>query len=249
MTVTTEKPKKRASKKTNGSVSETRIIEINKPSFNVSRVVVRQKEGEPGLITHRLDSEKLRAYTPDGQPKKNKKDAIRDPEQEILSCFHVINPELPDYAAGKYGYPSVGFKKSSVIAMGRFLKSIPQTEAWGLYHVMGQLVRIDFEAINSREDVTRDSGMTRAPRLTYRPEFMEWSAELYVRYMNELISIEQIADILDLAGSTVGVGDWRVDKKGSHGQFEVDHVDPVVEQHEVELFKATDGNVMDAGIE
>jgi hypothetical protein len=65
----------------------------------------------------------------------------------------------------------------------------------------------------------RTSGMARTPDVRFRPEFTTWSARFVVQY-SELMSNETVIDLVDRAGS-VGVGEWRPEKNGSFGTFEV----------------------------
>lgn len=53
-----------------------------------------------------------------------------------------------------------------------------------------------------------------------RPYFANWSAIVHVSFLPTVINREQVIDIFRVAGSQVGVGDWR--KK--HGRFTVEEV-------------------------
>lgn len=53
-----------------------------------------------------------------------------------------------------------------------------------------------------------------------RPYFASWSAVAHVSFLATVINREQVVDIFRVAGSQVGLGDWR--KK--HGRFTVEEV-------------------------
>lgn len=57
-----------------------------------------------------------------------------------------------------------------------------------------------------------------------RPIIHEWSVELKVILQTHVISLEQAINVLRLAGRGVGVGDWRPEKCGVYGRFEVKSV-------------------------
>jgi len=57
--------------------------------------------------------------------------------------------------------------------------------------------------------------------IRHRGEFKEWSADLEVQYNEDWISAEQIANLISLAGFSVGVGEWRPEKNGQYGTFEI----------------------------
>lgn len=70
-----------------------------------------------------------------------------------------------------------------------------------------------------REDIVR---LTRGtPDVRYRAEFKEWKAVLKVRYNEGAISHEQLINLFNLAGFCSGIGDWRPEKSGMNGMFEV----------------------------
>ena len=57
--------------------------------------------------------------------------------------------------------------------------------------------------------------------IRYRAEFKKWKATLTIRYNAHVISTEQIINLYHVAGFSIGIGDWRPQKEGSHGMFHV----------------------------
>lgn len=70
-----------------------------------------------------------------------------------------------------------------------------------------------------REDVVR-VGM--GTDLRYRPEFPEWSTVLRVVYVTSALERASVLSLIDAAGMGVGVGEWRPERKGDFGTFQID---------------------------
>ena len=69
-----------------------------------------------------------------------------------------------------------------------------------------------------REDMVR-VGMGTAD-IRYRAEYREWSALLRIEFIPSVINLGSVAALVD-AGGTNGVGEWRPEKNGSFGTYEV----------------------------
>jgi hypothetical protein len=70
-----------------------------------------------------------------------------------------------------------------------------------------------------RQDTVR-IGMGTAD-IRFRPEFPAWSAVLKVRLNRRSMTLEQLVHLINQAGFSVGVGEWRPEKDGSYGMFHV----------------------------
>jgi hypothetical protein len=83
----------------------------------------------------------------------------------------------------------------------------------------GQLmVRIEGEPV-MREDVVR---VGQGTDLRYRPQFTDWSAVLQVTFVRSALTRESVVSLVDAGGMGVGVGEWRPEKRGDFGTYEVD---------------------------
>lgn len=144
------------------------------------------------------------------KPKKEKK----DPNQDFKDSLYVMED-------GKYGFPSVGFKAAAVAAC-RFVEGLPMTEARGAFHVLNELSVIESkDGPRSREDMVR-VGMGVAD-IRYRGEFVQWTARIEIEYNPKVIGPEQIANLMNLAGFHVGIGEMRPGKSGmGYGRFHVE---------------------------
>jgi len=61
---------------------------------------------------------------------------------------------------------------------------------------------------------------TKGRIMRYRPMFKKWALEFHIEAEDE-IAKEVIREALDIAGKYVGIGDWRPEKKGKFGKFQV----------------------------
>lgn len=70
--------------------------------------------------------------------------------------------------------------------------------------------------INTMRAVVQRSGVLRS-----RPEVPKWSCKVAFDINDDFVSPEQVLGIFDLAGKIAGVGDYRVERKGPYGRFDV----------------------------
>lgn len=184
-------------------------IGITLPAMNL-QVIKLTVIGDSPLICHAW-SHKAKQQMLDKQMKKaTEKKAAKDPEQDYKDSLYP-------YPGGGFGFPAVGFK-SAVVSACRFAEGVKMTELRGALHIVGDMVKIQGDP-RPREDMVR-VGMGTAD-IRYRGEFPEWRAQLTIQFNASMISTEQIANLLNIAGFGVGVGEWRPERNGSFGRFHV----------------------------
>lgn len=166
--------------------------------------------GDSPLIMHKW-SEKAKKQMLDKQMKlaKTGREA-KDPERDFQESIYTDRD-------GDYAFPSVAFKNAAVSAC-RFTDGTKMTVARGAFHVENEFVKISGTP-TPREDMVR-VGMGTAD-IRYRAEFIGWTATVFVTYNKHAMSMEQIINLLNLAGFGVGVGEWRPEKNGQYGRFHV----------------------------
>lgn len=171
--------------------------------------------GDSPLVVHKWSEKAKRQMflkqTTGVAPKKEKK----VPEDDFKASMYTL-------PSGKYAFPGVAFKAAAVGAC-RYVQGLPMTEARGAFHVLGELVEIQHKTPPiMREDMVRiDGGKTADIR--YRGEFADWSVRLEVEFNPQVIGAEQIANLMNLAGFHVGVGEMRPGKCGmGFGRFHVE---------------------------
>ncbi len=116
-----------------------------------------------------------------------------------------------------------GYSKVQVI-------KIPQTETNPPMEVpFGNtgLVRIYGEPRLRCDMVRIDNGSTADIR--FRAEYKEWSANLQIRFNENVISAQQVFNLASLAGQSEGIGEWRPSApkvmSGNYGRWRVVGVD------------------------
>jgi len=184
------------------------------PALETAKVVITIR-GLTSLIVHRF-SDKSRKQMEDAQQGAPRhKRAPKNPRQEFENSLYVIS-------RGKYGFPASGFKKAMVSAC-RYAEGITMSKAYGAFHVIGDLLPIEGAKPIMRTDVVRVGKFgSRTADMRYRGEFTKWQIKLTILYNKRIITTPtQLAHLANIAGFSVGVGEWRPEKGGQFGMFEV----------------------------
>lgn len=127
-----------------------------------------------------------------------------------------------DYEASRYlldnkdAFPALGITKSMQTAAWRFTDS----SAKGLFTVKGELLHLKGTPKVFEKNV-RNAGPGRVADLRYRAMYDNWSIEVEIEYLANFITLDQIVNLLRLAGRAVGIGNWRPEKGGPYGTFDV----------------------------
>lgn len=196
--------------------------EVELPRLNLLTMKVTLI-GDSPLIVHRW-SEKAKKEMRDKQMKKAKpaKEA-KNPDQDFKEAMYRL-------ADGGHGFPVVGFKAAAVTACTS-IGGVTKVAARQAFRVKGELTsdgemaRIEGAEPKMREDMVRIAQGT--ADLRYRPEYFPWHTELTIVYNANMMSHEQILNMLNTAGFGVGVGEWRPEKDGQAGLFHVADEDEV----------------------
>jgi hypothetical protein len=187
------------------------VIEIKPPNLQVLELGIY---GTSPLICHAW-SEKAKKQMLDKQMKKAVvgKEA-KDPEQDFKDSLYPLPKK---HNGSEYGFPAVAFKAAAVRAASNL--DITMVQARQMFHVLadqGDLVEIHGTP-TMREDMVRLNGKTADIR--YRGEFKTWKAFIKIRYNADVISDEQVVNLFNLAGFSVGIGEWRPERNGIFGCF------------------------------
>lgn len=200
------------------------VIHINRIPRTTMIVPIK---GVTPLIVHKF-SEKAKRQILESQQGKKKLKEVRDPQAEYERCLYRM-----DLGDGKdhYGFPAVGFKACTVSG-ARFLndKRASMTAIRQFVFVHGIITPADPQGLveikggepRLREDAVRLGGQSRSADVRYRAEFTEWSAELEVAFVPTSIDKESVLSLIDAGGQYVGVGEWRPERRGDFGRFEID---------------------------
>jgi hypothetical protein len=184
--------------------------------------------GTAPLIVHKF-SEKAKQQMLDAQQGVKKPKERRDPNSDYLAAFYRCkgSSDKPDEAGFRPGFPVIAFKAATVSAARFYGKEVTMTGLRQTMFFTGELSDIDNQQLveiigdpHMREDVVR-VGMG-GTDLRYRPEFTEWRTTLTVTFVKSALTEESVLSLIDAGGMGVGVGEWRPEKSGDFGTFQVD---------------------------
>lgn len=165
--------------------------------------------GTAPLIMHKWSEKAKAAMRAKQQKSEVKTREARDPEQECRDAL-IVNDD---------GQPSLlAIAVKSAVVTAATSTSMTKVAIRQAFRIHGQFIPIDGDW-TMVEDMTRTS--TGVADLRYRPYFYEWTAVIPVIYNRFAISAEQLQGLFALAGFGVGVGDWRPEKNGDKGTWEV----------------------------
>jgi hypothetical protein len=176
--------------------------------------------GTTPLVTHRF-SEKAKRQMLDAMQGRKSPKMAKDPEAEFQAARYR-------FADGGDGMPIIAFKAATV-GGARFYHGVTMTQLKQFMFFRGEvgldgqsLARIEYtgEQPKMREDVVRvNRGGT---DLRYRPEYTEWKTTLSVTYVTAALTRNSVISLIDAGGMGVGVGEWRPEKSGDLGTYQVD---------------------------
>lgn len=173
--------------------------------------------GTAPLLVHRF-GEKARRQMLDAMQGKKKVKSVRNPEEDYENAFYRLKD-------GRYGFPVMGFKHATVGA-ARFYGDLTMTGLRQFIFFRGEmgatgesLAAVEGEP-RMREDYVRIG--RQQTDLRYRPEFPEWSTTLSVTFVASAITRSSVLSLIDAGGMAVGIGEWRPEKNGDFGTYQID---------------------------
>lgn len=182
-------------------------------------------KGTSPLIVHNFSEKSKRQMLEAQQGKKNAKQ-IRDPRAEYEAAFYRIHDED---GRDRYGFPVTAFKAATTGAARFYDKAVTMTSLRQFMFFRGALTKADPQQLveitgepQMREDIVRLGGMGRSADLRYRPEFIDWSVTLRITYVTSSLSRGSVLSLIDAGGMGIGVGEWRPEKRGEFGCYEID---------------------------
>ncbi len=193
------------------------------PTISLKRIerqtIIVPIVGTAPLIVHAWSQKAKQMMLAAQQGKKVPKEH-KDP----LADFEASQYRFED---GRHGFPVMAFKAATVNGGGRaFGKAVRMTELRQSFTFLADGVGVDGLQLTEiiadepimREDMVR-VGMGTAD-IRYRAEYRDWSANLRIEFMPSVIDAESVIALVD-AGGANGVGEWRPEKSGSFGTYEV----------------------------
>lgn len=179
--------------------------------------------GTSPVIMHQW-TEKAKREMRDKQQegKKTKARDLRKPEDEAESATYRT-------ADGDVGIPAMALKASIVAAAHKDIgieKTLVRKALFLICEDPGLVIPFsECDEPIVREDMVR-IGMGSAD-LRYRPEFRNWKATVEFEIDAELLQDTDVLALVGRAGFGVGICEWRPEKGGEFGRYEIDPNVPV----------------------
>lgn len=203
-------------------MTEKDVVRIDKIDAETMRVPII---GTSPLIVHNF-SEKSRRQMLESQQGKKRVKEVRDPQSEYEAAFYRIAAED---GVDKYGFPVTAFKAATTGAARFYDKSITMTALRQFLFFRGVMTKADAQMLveitgepEMREDVVRLGGPSRSADLRYRPMFPAWTCTLDVTYVKSSVDRNSVLSLIDAGGMGIGVGEWRPEKRGEFGTYQID---------------------------
>lgn len=189
---------------------EVEIVEI--PAIKTETFKVKVI-GDTPLLIHRFGDKQKKQILDKQMQRANQGKGARDPEQEYEDAKYIVD--------GQDCIKAAAFR-SAMVSAARQIKGVTMAELKGRFQVKG-ITDPNYVIINGSKAKMREDPVVinRNGELRYRPEYTKWNCELVIIYNKQVISKEQIFNLLNIAGFAVGVGDWRVECNGTNGMFHV----------------------------
>lgn len=178
--------------------------------------------GTSPLIMHKW-SDKAKKEMRDKQQlgKKTKERELKNPEDEARNATHYTRD-------GHYGISGMAFKNALVNAAHKDLgitKVLVRKAIFLVTSDPGRILPIESDPPTVREDFVRVGNGS--ADLRYRPEFNNWRCYIELEVDADLIQENDIINLVNRAGFGVGIHEWRPEKDGEYGRFEVDDTEVV----------------------
>lgn len=170
------------------------------------------------LIMHKW-SEKAKAMMRDKQQRgtKTKARELKDPEADATAATYMTTE-------GDIGLPAMAFKNALITAAHKDIgieKTLVRKALFLRCPDRNMVIPFsEHEDPTIREDMVR-VGMGSAD-LRYRPEFGFWSASIDLEIDGDLLQAKDVLALINRAGFGVGICEWRPEKDGEYGRFEID---------------------------
>lgn len=169
--------------------------------------------GMTALLSDRISDETLQEIEDKQRGKAKGPREFRDPEKEWQDKLYRVP------GTDAFGFPASGVK-AAMVAAGYRCMGEQMTRLRAMFTIPAELIVIQDSVPLMRRDPGRLQGKTLTP--IYRPEFrVPWKADVPFKFNASLITVEQLFNLVDLAGFSIGIGAWRPENDGNFGQFTV----------------------------
>lgn len=179
--------------------------------------------GMSPMIQHAWSEKGLRMMRMTAAERKKQPKVARNPEEEAAACVYHTDE-------GEIGIPLTAFKGSLIGAAHKDfgLEKTLLRKAFFIPSTDSNLITpMQADDYIVREDIVRIGA--NQTDIRYRPEFRNWSVQITAQIDPDLLEFKDIANLVNRAGFSVGIGEWRPEKGGEYGRFELDDTQPIAE--------------------
>lgn len=204
---------------------ENKEIILNPIQIKKIKITIK---GKSPLIVNNFN-EKSRQQIIDTQMKKTKTKELRNPIEDFMRACYWLTPQPKEFTkesfdkalkeGARFGFPSKGIKASIVSGAYRNGASKDKVNLYGAFFIPEEFIEIKYKEVEMRDDYVRIAhGGT---DVRFRPEFKDWTMTFEMEYNENVYSIEQLINFINLGGFSCGLGEMRVEKGGNFGSYEV----------------------------
>lgn len=205
------------------------VIEIKPMGIQTVEITV---VGDTDLVLNKMNDVATRKLV--DQRKDKAKDLSKANEwEEIITAMHWLNGKPEEFSEDtlkenlnpEINAPCItafGLKKSFGEALTRNKVATYSTEFRATVNVIGEsdgLIPIKFTEYHLDEKLM--SPKKGAPVLVHLNRFSGWSATFKISYLESVYSLEQIANIINLAGFGIGIGSGR---SSDYGRYHIESI-------------------------
>jgi len=154
-------------------------------------------------------------------------DKSKDVKRETKTKEEISEGKLYVDLEGRIYLPSTWFR-GALVEAGKQKKMSGKGSAKATYSkAVGSFVSVEpFELLVKNPkwetfSILAVNPTTKGRNVLNRPQFKNWEVDLEVHFEEEQIEPSVMKELFDMAGKSVGVGDWRPAKKGMFGKFQV----------------------------
>ena len=221
-------PKGAKKKSKAGEEASARGVSIPEPDIRLMKLRI---VGTTSLIVHAWSHKAIQMILDKQMGKPHKAKEVRDPNGDYEASKYVADD-------GWEGVPSVAFK-AAIVGACRQVSGLTMTLAKRLAFIQPdgfsskqniELTKIVGKA-RMRQDMVRIASGTADVR--FRAEFSEWSTILQVEFNHQVITAQQLVNLIAIAGYSEGIGEWRPSAPesatGTHGRWKIDPKFPMQE--------------------
>jgi len=145
-----------------------------------------------------------------------------DQAKDSISGYLVGGGFAKPWTKSKIAVPNSWIKKMLINVAGRHVDALKLNTAGGVFQVMETSVAVKHHGISIHQGwVKVPPGPKGSPVLRSRGMLEKWSMSFSVRYNAGMIDPNALAVIIETAGFANGLGDFRPQKDGPHGQFQI----------------------------